>query len=287
MSTIKSIHSILDIADSFDAFCIDMFGVIWDGTKFYPNVFDVLAELKNRGKKVYILSNATEPKQQAEEKYATFGLHLNTHYDGFLSSGAILEMEIEKGFFDRFAGKSDYRFYMIGYKPHTLFQNIENHLTQDMRTADFIYLGSPSTKQNAALNIDHLLPELEQAVRLHLPAIVANPDYHAFKGPIKYCAQGTTAKWYEEHGGTVTWIGKPYPLVYQYALDFLKRPANRVLMIGDTLRTDIAGGKAAGMKTLLITGTGMTAASLQQGLDLQTLCRLDGVIPDYTIERFG
>lgn len=286
MSKITPIHSILDIADSFDACCIDMFGVIWEGTRFFDGVFDVLAELKNRGKQIYVLSNTTDPKKQAEEKYATYGLRLGIHYDGFLSSGSVLETEIEKGFFERFAGKKDYRFYMIGYKPTTLFQNILEHMTTDMNAADFIYLGSPSTRDSTALNINHLIPEMEQAVQRRLPAILANPDYHAFKGDVKYCTQGLLGKWYEEHGGSVKWIGKPFPLVYEYALNYIQKPANRVLMIGDTLRTDIAGGNRAGMKTLLITGTGITASALQQGLDLQTLCRIDGAIPTYIIERF-
>lgn len=286
MSEIKRIHSVLEIANHFNAFCIDMFGVLWDGTCFYPSVFPVLEHLKQAGKKICILSNATEPKQQAEEKYASFGLKLGTHYDGFLSSGTVLEMEVERGFFERFAGKKDYRFYMIGYKPHTLFQNIADHMTSNMQEADFIYFGSPSTKETAALNIDHLIPELEQALRLHKKAVLANPDYHAFKGPVKYCAQGTMGKWYEDHGGSVHWIGKPFPLIYQYALNFLNCPAHKALMIGDTLRTDIAGGKNAGMKTLLITGTGITASALQQGLDLQTLCRMEEATPDYQIERF-
>lgn len=286
MSEIKHIQSVLEIAGELDACCIDMFGVLWDGTQFFPGALDTLARLKQTGLKICILSNATEPQQQATEKYAAFGLKSGLHYDLFLSSGTVLEMEIEKGFFERFAGKKDYRFYMIGYKPHTLFQNIAEHMTTDMNAADFVYFGSPSTKETAALNIGHLMPELEQALRLCKKAVVANPDYNAFKGPIKYCAQGMMGKWYEDHGGSVFWIGKPYPLIYQYALDFLQSPAHRVLMIGDTIRTDIAGGKNAGMKTLLITGTGITASALQQGLDLQTLCRMQEATPNYQIERF-
>jgi len=286
MSEIKQIQSILEITPKLDACCIDMFGVLWDGTQFFPNALNTLYHLKQAGKKIYILSNATEPQKQAEEKYASFGLKVGIHYDAFLSSGTVLEMEVEKGFFERFSGKKNYRFYMIGNKPHTLFQNIADHMTPDMNAADFVYFGSPSTKETAALNIDHLMPELEQALSLNKKAVIANPDYHAFKGPIKYCAQGTMGKWYEDRGGSVYWIGKPYPLIYQYALNFLQCPAHRVLMIGDTIRTDIAGGKNAGMKTLLITGTGITASALQQGLDLQTLCRMEEATPDYQIERF-
>ena len=286
MSQIENISSVLQIASLFEAFCIDMFGVIYDGTAFYPQALTALEHLKKQGKKIYILSNATKPAAQLEEESALKGLLKTIHYDAFLSSGSVLEKEVANGFFERLSHKKDYRFYMIGFKPHTLFADIENHLTNDMNQADFIYFGSPSSHHKIALNLNHLLPELEQALSLQKTAVLANPDYHAFQGETKYCAQGSMGKWYEEHGGKVIWIGKPFPLIYQYAEQLAATPASHMLMIGDTIRTDIVGGKNAGMKTLLITGTGITADAFRNGLDLQTLCRLEGATPDYTIERF-
>ncbi len=281
----KQIQSVLDIADDVDGFCIDMWGVLWTGTDFYPPVLPTLQTLKEAGKKIYILSNATKTSHQLAEESAAKGLVVGKHYDAFLSSGSVMEMEIEKGLFEKLGGKKDYRFYMIGYKPHTLFTNILDHMTDDINQADFVYLGSPSSPHGQALNIDHLLPDLKKAIQLKLPAILANPDYNAFHGNIKYCAQGTCGKWYEEHGGKVMWIGKPYPLIYQYALKMMHLNADTVVMVGDTLRTDIAGGITAGMKTLLMTETGITHSELN-GLSVESFCEKEGIIPDYYMERF-
>ncbi len=286
MPTITTIRSLLDIADSFDAFCIDMWGVVWDGHRFFDGVLEVLAQLKAHGKTIFILSNSTEPRKTAEDHYAQHGLFLKTHYDGFLSSAYVLEQEVEKGFFERLTGQPNYAFYLIGNKPAALFQRVARHITPDMDMADFVYLGSPSAPDKPALDIAHLLPDMREALKRGLPAVVANPDYYAFKGDVKYCVQGLTGVWYADHGGRVMWVGKPYPLIYEYALNLIQKPAKRCLMIGDTLRTDIMGGHQAGMKTLLVTGTGMTAADLTAGTDLETLCRTENVTPDYTIERF-
>lgn len=44
-------------------------------------------------------------------------------------------------------------------------------------------------------------------------------------------------------------IGKPKPTIFLKALDHLKEDPQNVLVVGDRLDTDIAGGKAAGCKT--------------------------------------
>jgi len=43
---------------------------------------------------------------------------------------------------------------------------------------------------------------------------------------------------------------KPHPRIFEMALDLVGVPANRALFIGDLLKTDIAGAKNAGMRTI-------------------------------------
>jgi len=47
-------------------------------------------------------------------------------------------------------------------------------------------------------------------------------------------------------------IGKPSPAYFETALNDLRLPAGRVAMVGDDIHTDIAGGHAAGLKTILV-----------------------------------
>jgi ribonucleotide monophosphatase NagD (HAD superfamily) len=68
------------------------------------------------------------------------------------------------------------------------------------------------------------------------------------------CA-GALAKWYEEAGGRVRWHGKPFHSVYETCLGLLGiEDRSRILAVGDSLRTDIAGAAGAGLDSVLIAG---------------------------------
>jgi HAD superfamily hydrolase (TIGR01459 family) len=97
-----------------------------------------------------------------------------------------------------------------------------------------------------------------------LPLLCPNPDRTVMVGKqIIYCA-GAVAEHYENIGGPVVWVGKPYPSVYARARSQLSAmtglDAPRLLAIGDGPKTDIPGAEAAGIDALFITG-GLAAAS--------------------------
>jgi HAD superfamily hydrolase (TIGR01450 family) len=50
----------------------------------------------------------------------------------------------------------------------------------------------------------------------------------------------------------ITVIGKPNPFIFRLALERLGADPARALMVGDTLDTDIAGAKAAGLRSVLL-----------------------------------
>ncbi len=64
---------------------------------------------------------------------------------------------------------------------------------------------------------------------------------------------------YEEMGGAVVYAGKPHVPVYEAALATAEAldhgaplPRDRVLAIGDAIRTDVAGARAFGVASLLV-----------------------------------
>jgi 4-nitrophenyl phosphatase len=65
-------------------------------------------------------------------------------------------------------------------------------------------------------------------------------------------------------------VGKPEPRFFQAAMRQLGTPADRVLVVGDSLSADIAGGRAAGTRTALML-SGVTAAPPDA----------TGILPDY------
>jgi HAD superfamily hydrolase (TIGR01459 family) len=90
--------------------------------------------------------------------------------------------------------------------------------------------------------------------------LCANPDLVVERGnDLVYCA-GAIADLYEALGGQVLWAGKPHRPIYQQALaEAMARrgaeaPLNRVLAIGDSVRTDISGANRFGADSLFVTG---------------------------------
>ena len=56
-------------------------------------------------------------------------------------------------------------------------------------------------------------------------------------------------------GGAVTWYGKPFPAIYEHALQLAGNPrAREVLAVGDGLETDMVGAARMGFDTVFIAG---------------------------------
>jgi 4-nitrophenyl phosphatase len=70
-------------------------------------------------------------------------------------------------------------------------------------------------------------------------------------------------------------IGKPGTIIFEDALKRLGGSKKNTAMVGDRLNTDIAGGKAAGLKTILIL-SGITT--------LEDLAQANGLQPDYVFK---
>jgi HAD superfamily hydrolase (TIGR01459 family) len=280
----QSITSLFDIANKYDTIFTDMFGVIWDGEAFFDGVIDTFAKLKQLGKKIYIISNATTVGSLMAEKAEKAGLMLGNHFDGFITSGDTLKDKLQYGFFEQISGKKDYLFYIIGRDNPLLFEGLDYHKTTDINSADFVYIGSLIVNGIHPTSLEAFLPDLEKAVSLKLPAVCANPDFFALYKDLKYYTGGSAAKWYEEHGGTAYWIGKPYTNIFDYALKTTNSDNQKTVMIGDTLRTDIAGAKNAGLDSILITGRGITHDDISNGKTLSNCCQEAGVQPTYLLD---
>lgn len=84
--------------------------------------------------------------------------------------------------------------------------------------------------------------------------ICANPDRVVIKGGRRQICAGALAAFYEEQGGDVCWIGKPYASVYEPVFKMLDVPRERILAIGDALETDIRGAAGVGVDSAWILG---------------------------------
>lgn len=58
MSVVREIPALSAVADAYDAFLVDQYGVLRDGRGPYPGAAETLVRLKQAGKRVIILSNS-------------------------------------------------------------------------------------------------------------------------------------------------------------------------------------------------------------------------------------
>ena len=283
----RTIQSLCDIADQAQTFFLDLYGVIFNGQTFYPKGLDVLQKLKAQGKKIAILSNSTLMTEDLEKRYTPLGLLKGTHYDQIISSGALFKKWLETtDYLDKIAGKEGL-LYVIGLNHPMLFEPVQNRVTTDIQKASVVYVSHLRDHGALCSTLDIFLPEAQCALDKGLPMICANPDYFAFEGKTRYVTPGSLARWYEEHGGKVFWIGKPYANIYQYACQQMQADPATSIMVGDTIRTDIKGGQDAGMKTVLITKIGITHDAIMRGQTLQELVEASNACPTYLLEEIG
>jgi len=98
-------------------------------------------------------------------------------------------------------------------------------------------------------------PVLTACVERRLPMVCANPDLVVVVDNKLVICAGELARRYEDLGGEVRYHGKPHASVYRRCFQLLGDLApSRILAVGDSLRTDIAGANAAGIDGLLVTG---------------------------------
>ena len=121
-----------------------------------------------------------------------------------------------------------------------------------------VLLGTIETMEDGGqtlVRIEDYEPLLRTALARDLPMVCANPDLVVMHGSRRALCAGALAKWYEEGGGRVRWHGKPFRSVYDTCLGLLAiKDRWRILAVGDSLRTDIAGAAGAGLDSLLIAG---------------------------------
>ena len=103
---------------------------------------------------------------------------------------------------------------------------------------------------------------LAQAKALQLPMLCVNPDLEVLRGPNREICAGAIAARYAAIGGDVRYHGKPHRPIYDLSFErFPRVPPARILAVGDSLRTDIAGANATGIDSLFVTG-GLLAGEL-------------------------
>ena len=240
------------LAGRYDGYILDLWGVLHDGERPYPGALECLDRLAAAGKRLCLLSNAPRRLGPVVEILAAMGIG-RERYHHLMTSGeaafeALLGRECEWH-----AGLGPACLHLGPEHDRQLFEALPDlRRVEDPAAADFVLATGPSTYDDIPEDYG---PVMAACVRRRLPMVCANPDLEVMIGDrIVECA-GALARRYAALGGEVRYHGKPHPPVYRRCFDLLGIPdRSRILAIGDTLHTDIAGAAAAGIDSALVTG---------------------------------
>ena len=264
----KYCANLYDVSAHVDAFVLDAFGVLNVGSTPIDGAVERMAELRALGKRLIVLTNAASDDHGfAVEKFRNLGFDFTG--DEIVTSRDVCVAHIAQNL-------PNGRWGAVCKAADTL-DDIDLDVvpwTTDHQPAVDGFLLLSSERMD-----DPLMSALENALQTQKrPVICANPDLVAPRESGLSCEPGFYTHALADRIGVVPqFFGKPFGNAYQAASERLGGiPPDRIAMVGDTLHTDVLGGAAAGMKTVLIENHG-----LFKGHDVATYMSTSGIRPDF------
>ena len=232
----RELHHLSDIYKNYDTFVIDLWGVIHNGMTLNPKAIEAIKQLKNNNKKIVFLSNAPRPSS----KVINFLLKMNMDrkfLSNVVTSGEAAMHAINKNQFGQ-------TFYHLGPPRDTsVFEKVKDNKT-DLEKCDFILCtGLFDDYEN-----DHEYYKNFLKKYITKTLVCTNPDLIVHRGNIEELCAGSIAKVFEELGGKVVYFGKPHKEIYKMCFN----SNEKVLAVGDNLRTDIKGANNLNIDCIFI-----------------------------------
>lgn len=281
-------EGVRSFAENYDLFLVDQWGVLHDGQRVYPGVTECLRRLRALGKRVVILSNSGKRSEANALRLEAMGI-AGDCYTALITSGEVA--------WESLSARSYPFLPSLGRRCLLLSQDGESFPPKGLdiewvpivAEADFILL--------ASVGDDHPMQFyqsiLEQAGARQIPLICANPDFIRLSPKGLVFSAGEVARRYEQIGGRVHYIGKPYRIMYEYCRKVLPGFASsRAIAVGDSFFHDVVGGAGFGLATAFVTD-GIHQADFPDTLDdagrfqkLVEIAQDHGVWPNWVIRRF-
>ncbi|NOR62042.1 MAG: TIGR01459 family HAD-type hydrolase [Rhodobacteraceae bacterium] len=232
----QNLKGLSEVAPQYDGILFDIYGVIHNGVACFPEAITCLQALTAAGIPYSFLSNMPLRAHQVQASLMRRGMP-EALAAGALTSGEAVHRAL--------SGE--------GYGKGYVFQGPDS--TRGIVPAGYTEVALPEADFVLVSGIgDTEGPEdyaelLETALARGLPMICANPDLKVGHGDKMVSCAGLLVDAYEHMGGDARWMGKPHKAVFAMAQEML---GGKLLMVGDSLRTDIAGAQGAGLDTVFV-----------------------------------
>ena len=261
---IQELQSIDEISDFFEVFIFDIWGTIYDGQALFTGVKNVLQSLRKKGKCIIFLSNSPQIENVVYERLSALGIDSGL-FDEVVTSGGEAKRQLSAG---RQSLKTQFNgpVFLTGPNRYPNIIPEENFLIETALDKSKWILNAGPDKAEETL--DNYIKILQKAKSLNIPMLCTNPDKTVLHGDKTHICAGYLAAYYSSIGGVVSYIGKPYPAVFERCKSLSgKMDASRYLMIGDNLETDIRGANSIKFSSLLL-GTGVHKIIDKSGCNL-------------------
>lgn len=250
----RIIASIDEIADAYDAFLCDVWGVLHNGQRAYGSACAALQRMRAGGKAVILITNVPKPRTTIPVQLDRAGVPRDA-WDAIVTSGDAIRAEL--------AARAPGPMYRIG--PYAYDRALWEGLGLSEAPIDeaaFVAISGLNRDDETPADYAALLA---QARARDLEMLCANPDIMVQWGDKLIWCAGAIARDYAALGGRVIMAGKPYAPIYDLALRELEAlrsvKRERILCIGDGIPTDIAGANAQGFDVLFV-ASGMHGEAL-------------------------
>jgi HAD superfamily hydrolase (TIGR01459 family) len=272
MTALRFAENLRDLVGEVDVLLSDIWGVVHNGLEAFPEACAALQTFRKRGGTVILITNAPRPADSVQRQLRKLAI-ADDVYDAIVSSG-----DLTRHYVADHPGRNV--FWLGPERDNSIYRGLTPVLSP-LEQADYIVCTGPFDDETETPE-DYREMMLAARAR-RLPLICANPDIVVERGDrLIYCA-GAIAELYRELGGETIFYGKPHRPIYeramQLAADRLGRPPTlkRVLAIGDSVRTDLAGAHGFGIDCLFVT----------RGIHAEDFAGVDQLDPASVKELFG
>ncbi|WKA27754.1 TIGR01459 family HAD-type hydrolase [Bradyrhizobium roseum] len=272
MTSLRFVERLSDLVDGVEVILSDIWGVVHNGLESFPEACAALHTYRQRGGTVILITNAPRPADSVQRQLRKLGIADET-YDAIVSSG-----DLTRNFVADHPGK---KIFWIGPERDSSIHRGLDAVMAPLEQADYIVCtGLFDDETESAEDYRGMML---QAREHKLPLICANPDIVVERGDrLIYCA-GAIAELYRELGGEAIFYGKPHRPIYERAMALAAErrgkptPLDRVLAIGDSVRTDLTGALGFGIDCLFLT----------RGIHSEEFEGIDQLDPASVKELFG
>lgn len=270
--------SFFDIVSKYKAVFLDSYGVLKNHKGLIEGVNETIQYIREEGIALRVLTNdASRSQEQQAMVFSRLGLG-ELDEEEIITSGMLAKQFLEHKITDgriAYLGTDNSADYILqSGLQHIPVSDIDMNDIDDISA--FVFLDDEGFDWNSEIN-----KTVNLLRKKNMPVIVANSDrYYPVSNNDVAVATGGLALLVEHIlNRKFIHFGKPDSQMFLYAFDHLNRfgSYNRddILMVGDTLSTDIMGGNKFGLKTMLV----LSGNTRSDNADLWI--NSTGIIPDY------